>query len=55
VFIWNESKRRKVIENHKVDFALISDIFDDPFAFDYEDYRHSDEIEIRYGVINNSI
>jgi uncharacterized DUF497 family protein len=55
MFIWDKSKRRKVIENHKIDFALISDIFNDPFAFDYEDYEHSNEIETRYGIIGQTI
>jgi uncharacterized protein len=50
MFIWDESKRQKVIENHKVDFALISDIFDDPFGIYREDTEHSDD-EIRYTVI----
>jgi len=39
-----------VIENHKVDFALITDIFDDPFGVYREDIEHSGE-EIRYSVV----
>jgi uncharacterized DUF497 family protein len=49
MFVWDESKRRKVIENHKLDFALITDVFDDPFGIYREDAEHSVD-EIRYSV-----
>ena len=49
MFVWNESKRRKVIEEHTVDFALITDIFDDPYGIYLEDLEHSED-EIRYSV-----
>ncbi len=32
MFVWDESKRLKVIDEHKVDFALLVDVFDDAFA-----------------------
>jgi uncharacterized DUF497 family protein len=54
MFVWNESKRLKVIENHKIDFALIFDVFEDAFSFDFIDYEHSGEVEIRYGVIGET-
>lgn len=54
MFVWDESKRLKVIENHKVDFELIFDVFEDSFAFDFEDYEHSDETEIRWGIIGRT-
>ena len=50
MFVWDETKRRKVIEEHKVDFALITDIFDDSFGIYREDLDHS-ENENRYSVI----
>jgi uncharacterized DUF497 family protein len=50
MFVWDESKRRQVIKAHKVDFALITDIFDDPLGIYREDAEHSDD-EIRYSVI----
>lgn len=50
MFVWDESKRLKVIENHKVDFALITDVFDDPFGVYREDKEHSGD-KIRYSVI----
>lgn len=50
MFIWDASKRLKVIEEHKVDFALLIDTFDDPFGIYQEDLEHSDD-ETRYSVI----
>ena len=49
MFVWDESKRLKVIDEHKIDFALITDIFDDPFGIYREDAEHSGE-ETRYSV-----
>jgi uncharacterized protein len=49
MFVWDESKRRKVIQEHKIDFNLISDVFDDPFGIYREDSEHSD-YETRYSV-----
>jgi uncharacterized DUF497 family protein len=54
MFVWDEAKRRKVIENHKIDFALIFDVFEDAFAIDFEDYEHSTETEIRWGIIGQT-
>ena len=54
MFIRNDSKRLKVIEEHSIDFDLILDIFEDPFSIDFEDEEHSDEEEIRYGVIGKT-
>lgn len=50
MFVWDEAKRRKVIENHKIDFELITDIFDDPFGIYRDDLGHSEE-ELRYTVV----
>ncbi len=49
MFDWDEVKRRKVLEDHKVDFELIKDIFDDPYAIFRDDLGHS-ETEVRYTV-----
>jgi uncharacterized protein len=54
MFVWNESKRLKVIENHKVDFALSADVFDDPFGIYREDFEHSDD-EVRYSVVGMTV
>ncbi len=53
-FVWNESKRKRVIKEHGVDFAEIKDIFEDVFSIDFEDYEHSNQAEIRYGVIGKT-
>ena len=50
MFVWDEAKRQKVIENHKIDFELITDIFDDPSGIYSDDFGHS-ENEIRYTVV----
>lgn len=50
MFVWDETKRRKVIGEHKVDFKLILDVFDDPFGDYREDIEYSDK-EMRYAVI----
>jgi uncharacterized protein len=54
MFVWNEAKRLKVIENHKVDFALLTDVFEDPFGVYFEDVEHSDDTETRFNVIGFS-
>lgn len=54
MFVWDEAKRLKVIEDHKVDFELIFDVFEDAFSFDFTDYEHSSEEETRYGVIGKT-
>lgn len=54
MFIWDDSKRLKVIEEHGVDFDLISDIFEDSFSIDFEDEEHSGEEEIRYAIIGKT-
>ncbi|HMS08028.1 MAG TPA: BrnT family toxin [Pyrinomonadaceae bacterium] len=50
MFVWDEGKRLKVLDEHRVDLALITDIFDDPNAVFRDDLGHS-ENEIRYTVI----
>ena len=55
MFVWDESKRRKVIKAHKIDFDLIFDVFEDTFAIDFEDYEHSTETEIRWGIIGQTV
>ena len=54
MFVWEESKRRKIIQDHAIDFELIFDIFEDSFSVDFEDYEHSDETEIRWGIIGQT-
>lgn len=54
MFVWDESKRLKVIKEHKVDFALVIDAFDDVFGVYFEDFEHSTDEEIRFNVIGFS-
>ena len=54
MFVWDEAKKQKVIEEHHIDFELIFDVFEDPFAIDFEDYEHSDELETRWGIIGKT-
>ncbi|MGD9628762.1 MAG: BrnT family toxin [Pyrinomonadaceae bacterium] len=49
MFVWDEKKRLKVLDEHRVDLALITDIFDDPNAVYRDDHGHS-ESETRYTV-----
>ena len=54
MFVWDESKRLKVIAEHKVDFALVTDVFEDAFGVYFEDVEHSTEEEIRFNLIGFS-
>jgi uncharacterized DUF497 family protein len=51
MFVWDERKRLKVLEDHRVDFALLTDAFDDPFGVYFEDVEHSTEEEKRLNLI----
>lgn len=54
MFSWKELKREKVINEHKVDFSQIIDVFDDPYAVYFEDYEHSTDEETRFNIIGGS-
>jgi uncharacterized DUF497 family protein len=54
MFIWDEAKRKKVLAEHKIDFDQIYDIFTDQFSLEFEDFQHSTESEIRYGIIGKT-
>ncbi len=51
---WDETKRKKVIKDHGIDFARIKDVFNDPFAVHLEDFQHSTEMELRFNIIGMS-
>lgn len=55
MFVWDEAKRLKVIKDHKVDFALMTDVFDDPYGVYRNDAEHSGDEEIRYFVIGATV
>jgi uncharacterized DUF497 family protein len=50
-FTWDDDKAEEVRREHKVDFARLRDIFDDPYGVEYEDVKHSTPEEARYCVI----
>jgi uncharacterized DUF497 family protein len=54
MFVWDKGKRLKVIEDHRIDFELIYDVFEDAFSFDFIDHEHSTEKEIRYGIVGKT-
>jgi uncharacterized protein len=50
-FSWDDAKAQKVKDEHKIDFAKIKDVFDDPFAVEFVDETHSTDEEIRFAII----
>lgn len=51
MFVWDEKKRLKVLDEHRVDLALLADAFDDPFGVYFEDVEHSTLEETRLTLI----
>jgi len=51
MFSWDETKREKVISEHRIDFAKITDIFEDLFSIDFIDDEHSRKDEQRFAKI----
>lgn len=51
MFVWDEAKRRRVIRQHRVDFALLTDAFDDAYGVYFEDVKHSTDAETRFDLI----
>lgn len=49
---WDEKKRKQVLKDHRIDFAKIADVFEDPFSIVDEDLRHT--IEQRWITIARS-
>ena len=54
-FTWDETKRERVLAEHKVDLAKTTDVFDDPFGVYIEDFKHSTEDEIRFNIIGQTL
>ncbi len=50
-FEWNEKKNVKNIKKRGISFEKAVKAFDDDLAIPFEDPEHSDENEIRYGLI----
>ena len=51
---WDESKAKKVKDEHAIEFAKIIDIFEDSFAVEFIDEAHSTGDETRYAIIGAS-
>jgi len=54
MFEWDETKRKRVFKEHKVDFARITDVFDDSNALYIEDFEHSTDTEKRFNIIGKT-
>ena len=54
-YTWNEEKANKVKDQHSIEFAKITNIFEDPYAIEFIDETHSKEDEIRYAIIGVTI
>jgi uncharacterized DUF497 family protein len=50
-YTWDDQKRLKVLDDHRVDFRNLEDIFADPSGVEFVDDEHSTEEEIRYAII----
>jgi uncharacterized DUF497 family protein len=50
---WDEKKRKQVIKDHGIDFSMAKEVFDDPFAIDFEDFAHSAH-ESRLAIIGKT-
>lgn len=50
-YTWDEDKAERVKREHAIEFAKITDIFEDPYAVEFIDESHSTEDETRYAVI----
>ena len=50
-YTWDERKAEKVKAEHKVEFEKIVEIFEDVYAVEFIDEKHSTEKEIRYAII----
>lgn len=50
-FTWDEDKAKKVRREHSIEFSRIIDIFEDPFAIEFIDEKHSSANETRYAII----
>ena len=54
-YTWDESKAKKVKDEHAIEFAKIIDIFEDAYAVEFIDEAHSTEKETRYAIIGVTV
>jgi uncharacterized protein len=50
-FTWDDDKAEEVKAEHHVEFSRITDIFEDAYAIEFIDERHSSDDETRYAII----
>lgn len=50
-FTWDDEKAEGVNKDHGIYFALVIDIFSDPYAVEFIDEAHSTENETRFAII----
>jgi uncharacterized DUF497 family protein len=50
-YTWDESKAKRVKDEHSIEFAKIIEIFEDSSAVEFIDETHSTEDETRYAII----
>lgn len=54
-YSWDSDKAERVRREHAIDFAKIIDIFEDPYALEFIDEKHSSGDEIRYAIIGATV
>jgi uncharacterized DUF497 family protein len=50
-YSWDEEKAEKVKREHAIEFAKVINIFEDAFAIEFIDEKHSTDAEKRYAII----
>ncbi len=50
-FAWKTDKAARVEDEHKIKFDKIKDVFDDPYAVEFVDEKHSTDEQIRFAII----
>jgi uncharacterized DUF497 family protein len=53
-FTWDPKKANKVLEEHSIDFAKVTDVFEDSFSLDLIDKKHSSPNDIRFIIVGIS-
>lgn len=54
-FTWNTKKAERVLAGHKINFAKISDVFEDSFSLDLIDDKHSTNAELRFIIVGKTV
>ena len=53
-FTWDTKKAERVLAEHKIDFAKISDVFEDDLSLDVIDDKHSTPNETRFIIVGKT-